>query len=69
MSPSERKVLLIDKQISQLEIAKELNISPSAVSYIMSGRARSYRVEKLISDRAGVPYEEMWGHRPRKRAA
>jgi len=69
MSPSKRKELLIKKQISQVEIAREINVTTPAISIVMSGRSRSYRIEKAISDRAGVPYEEMWGDKPRKRAA
>jgi lambda repressor-like predicted transcriptional regulator len=55
--------------LSCAQVARELNITRGGVSHIVKRKMRSYRVEKIIADRLGIPYEELWGEPPRRRAA
>lgn len=44
------KALLVEKGIKQVAIARSLGVSASTVCKIVSGTARSRRVEKAIED-------------------
>ena len=44
------------------DIAKELNICPSAVSHALT-RQRSRRVEETIANKIGLPLQEVWPQR------
>ena len=40
--------------------AKDLEITPSTVSLVVSGRGKSMRVQTYISDLIGKPVAEIW---------
>ena len=44
------------------DIAKELDICPSAVSHALT-RQRSRRVEETIANKIGLPLQEVWPQR------
>ena len=69
MRPSKIKSLLVEKEITQKEIAQSVGVSPMMISQVVKKRSRSYRVERYIAERLGLPYEELWGSEPRRRAA
>ncbi|HPW60133.1 MAG TPA: helix-turn-helix transcriptional regulator [Candidatus Rifleibacterium sp.] len=50
------KKWLIDKEITQAEIARQLGISQTAVYNVMSGKMKSRRVVKLLLE-LGCPPE------------
>lgn len=56
------KASLRKRGVTLADIAKELGISPSAVSHVLV-RQRSRRVEKSIADKIGLSLEEVWGQR------
>lgn len=69
MTPSKIKSLLVEREISMTTIAHDLRVSQPSVSLIVSKKGRSYRIEKSIADRLGIPYSELFGDPPRRRAA
>jgi len=58
------KALLVERGITQIEIARRLNLSPQTVATVINRRGRSYRVERMIAELLGVPYEDLWGPPP-----
>lgn len=61
MTYKQRKIALIEADVSMTEIAKQLDVTPSHVSQIVRGERRSPRVEQAIADAAGLSVEEMFG--------
>ncbi len=55
------KVLMLQKKISQTDIANNLSIKPSTVSGIVNGHRKSLRIQKAIAEALGMPYEKLWG--------
>lgn len=55
------KALLAARGIKEIDIARRLNITRSAVSLIINGHKSSRRVQKTISDMLNIPYEQLWG--------
>ena len=60
MSRDQIKVHLFKNESSQTKISKELAISQSAVSQVMSGAQTSIRVQYAICKAIGYPYEKVW---------
>lgn len=60
MRPSEIKAELIRKEITQVSIAENLNVSQPAVAYVISGRLSSRRIRQAIADIIGKPVDEIW---------
>ncbi len=54
------KALLILQGKKQVEIARKLRITRSAVSRVVSGRSRSPRIRKAVADVLGMAVEELW---------
>jgi len=53
--------LLIDADITQAQLARELGVSIQAVNNVIHGRDRSRRIQQHIATRLGRPYDELWG--------
>lgn len=67
MDPKKIKARLVERGISQVDIARRLNLSPQTVATVINRRGRSYRVEQAIADLLGLPYEILWGDPPASR--
>lgn len=61
MTPKQRKIALIEAEVSMSDIARALDVSPSHVSQVVRGDRRSPRVESAIAEAAGSTVEEMFG--------
>ncbi|GGD82015.1 helix-turn-helix domain-containing protein [Croceicoccus mobilis] len=54
------KWLLRTKGTSLSEIAKSLGLSPTGVTQVSKGRARSKRVENAIAEATGLKPSQLW---------
>lgn len=54
----EVKSLLIQKGITQKRVAEIAGVQTSVVSSVISGRFRSYKVEKVITDLVGYKFPQ-----------
>lgn len=54
------KMLLIQQDVKQQEIADKLGLSKQAVSRVISGKDRSRRVEQAIADTLNLSHEDLW---------
>lgn len=63
MKPERIKAKLILAGKTQRQIARELNVTESAVSLTISGRSRSARIEQAVAQAIGKPREEVFNHR------
>lgn len=61
MEPKEIKKDLASKKYNQPMIAKELGVTQTAVSLVISGKSKSYKIRSHIAEIVGKPYEELWG--------
>ena len=61
------KSLMVLHNVKSADIARKLGIGNEAVSLILTGRRRSFRVQTAIAEALHMPYEELWGppHKPR----
>lgn len=64
MSPNKIKAMLVERGITQAEIAKELGIAPSSVNGALTGyrQHRSRRVHEAIAQRVGKSIDKLWPH-------
>lgn len=62
MVPTKRVLkAMIDADVSQAEIARQLGITPPAVCSAIHGRTRSQRIRRAIADAVNKPYSWLWG--------
>ena len=55
MTPKELKILMIQKDVTQAQIAEEAKVSRQAVCLVCTGHGRSRRIEKIIASRVQLP--------------
>jgi transcriptional regulator with XRE-family HTH domain len=62
-NPKRKKLLklLIDKDISQAELALEAGCNASMINQVIHGGKRSSRVQKAIARKLGVPPSKIFG--------
>ncbi len=62
INPRKLKALLVEKGITQVSIARELDppIDRSVVSKVISGKARSRRVQAKLAQKLDMPHEALW---------
>ena len=58
---SEEIKLEIKKHMTQVQLAKKLNISQPTVHEIIWKKKRSYKKQKFIAELIGKSFEEVWG--------
>jgi len=54
------KILLIQKEIKQVDIARKLGVSNVAVCNVIKGACESKRIKWAIARELGVKVEELW---------
>jgi lambda repressor-like predicted transcriptional regulator len=76
MHPEDIKASLKKKGSSGAQIARQLTVSRSTVSEVISGRTKSRRIARTISLAVGISVSQLWPgkypdleHRPVRRAA
>ena len=60
MTPKEIRHLFIDAEITQAEIARDLDVSQEAVYQIVEGSSTSHRIRAHIAKRLGVDIKRIW---------
>lgn len=55
------KALMILKGLTNVELAKRIQVSKTWISLVIWGHAKSERVRRRIAEELGVSYEELWG--------
>lgn len=61
MKPEKRRSLLVENNVKQIEIARDLKVSSVAVTRVIKGEFASKRIRAAIAAKAGVTFEKMWG--------
>ena len=54
------KILLLQRGITQVSIAKQTGVSPVAVSNVISGQRVMPWLRAVVAEACGVPVEELW---------
>jgi DNA-binding XRE family transcriptional regulator len=60
MTPKEIKILLLEHDIKQVQIAKKLKVSRTAVSLVIKGTAQSRRIKAAIAQALKMKIEDLW---------
>ncbi|WP_157039906.1 helix-turn-helix domain-containing protein [Pelobacter propionicus] len=54
------KILMMQKGISGSHIAEKAGVHRTAVYHVISGRAKSQRLQRLIAQELGWSFEALW---------
>jgi hypothetical protein len=54
------KILMMQKGISGSHIAEKAGVHRTAVYHVISGRAKSQRLQSLIAQELDRPFEALW---------
>lgn len=65
MTPKEIKMLLLEHDVKQVQIAKKLGTSRAAISLVIKGVAESRRIKKAIAQSLGMEAEDLWPNKER----
>jgi transcriptional regulator with XRE-family HTH domain len=60
MEPKKIKMLLIDAEVTQTKIARNLGVTVSFINQIITGLRPTRRVREAIAQAVGKPVEELW---------
>ncbi len=55
------KAMMVERGIKYKEIAIKAGVSPETVYVVLNGHGKSMRIQKVIADVLGLPYERLWG--------
>lgn len=64
MSPKQIKDAMDKKHIAQADIARELDVSPAAVSQVIKGTSTSHGIRLLIAEKIGEKVNDIWKVKP-----
>ncbi len=64
-----RVLLAINGYRTQTAFADTLGVTPELISQVIHRKVTSRPVQLAIADACGVPYEDLWDRKPRRRAA
>ncbi len=69
MTPIERKIILLEKNVKQSQLAREFNVSAGMIAGLINGRHefRSADLQSRIAEYLGVNPDEFWGPTSRRR--
>ncbi len=56
------KILLLETGITQSALAERFAVSQAFISQVISGKSKSYPIQKAISKILKVPFEELWSN-------
>lgn len=59
-SPEEIRVEMIRKNVTQVEIARELGVNPATVSRVIDGLITSDRIRRAIARKIGIDVRFLW---------
>jgi transcriptional regulator with XRE-family HTH domain len=63
------KAMMVIKGIKQVDICRRLDVRPSTVSLIVSGKKKSARIRAAIAKALGVPVADLWPKNNEQKAA
>ena len=54
------KARLIESGFTQIEVAREMGVTKSTISRVLSGKTKSMKVQRKIADILNLPFETVW---------
>lgn len=60
MKPQRIRALMVAKQITNIEIARELGVTPVSVHGVIYGKWTSRRIAEAIARKLGMPLEKVF---------
>lgn len=67
MKPLKVKILLLERDLTQADIARACGISPTAVSLILFGQRPGYRYQRRIAQILGVKMSDLFASTKRRK--
>jgi len=56
---------MVEMGITNVSIAKKLNVRPVTVSVVLNGHEKSERIQKAIAEELGSTIEDLWPPEPK----
>lgn len=60
MHPADINAALIKKRTNQSAIARAVGVTPMAISQVIHGRSKSFRIAMAISKATGISINALW---------
>ena len=60
MAPIDIQAALRESGVTQVEIARRLDVTEMAVSLVVAGKRTSHRIREAIAEAAGLDIKEIW---------
>lgn len=54
------KIFMLEKGVSQADLARDMEVSRSAVNHVINGRVESERIKRGIAKGLRVSYKRLW---------
>ena len=54
------KIMMLEKGITQADLARQMSVSRSAVNHVINGRVESVKIKKGIAKGLGMSYKRVW---------
>ncbi len=67
MTPNEIRGALVEKDIQQSGLARDLGVAKSVVGEVITGKTTSYRVQCHIAKAIGRPVDEVFAIKPTRK--
>lgn len=68
LSGNQIRAKLLERDISLVDIASKLHVSPITVSVVITRRGSSRRIQTYIADILGLDFKDVWNNHHRKAA-
>ncbi|MFB3924888.1 MAG: helix-turn-helix domain-containing protein [Syntrophales bacterium] len=60
MSPTDIRIALLRRGVTQTDIALEQNVSKAAVYRTIEGKSKSHRLRTAIAEKTGLSIQKIW---------
>lgn len=62
LSANQIRARLLEKDISLVEIARKLHVSPITISIVITRRGCSRRIQEYIAELLGMKFKQVWNN-------
>lgn len=61
MTPTSLRILLLQRDVSQADIALTLGLNRSVVNRVVNGHSQNPRIRRAVAKAIGLSYSAVWG--------
>jgi transcriptional regulator with XRE-family HTH domain len=60
MTHKEIRILMLQKGVTQAQIARDLNVTRAAICHVLKGELPSHRIRRAVAKSLRVPISRLW---------